>query len=383
MAAIIVGVIVMHIAIATGFGLKETIKDKISGFNGHIQITYFDNNSSEETVSPIAIEQDFYPEFKQVEGIKNVQVYATKGGIIVEDKSWEGVLVKGVGADYDWSFFKEYLVAGRIPDFSSQTKSLEVLLSKTIASKLSLELGDFFNIYFLKEDLSKKPFVRKFEIVGLYDSGFSDFDENILLADIRHIQKFNKWKNGEVGGFEILLEDFDQIKEKQHEIYEQTPSNLNSTSIVNKFQSLFLWTSLFDNTVYAIIIFMIIIAAINMITALLVLILERTQMVGMLKAMGAQDWSIRKIFLYNASYLILRGLFWGNLIALSLLVIQDQFGLLQLDPKVYYTNTVPVYFNFWYILLLNIGTLVLCYLMLLIPSYIITKIVPVKAIKFD
>ncbi|REE79774.1 lipoprotein-releasing system permease protein [Lutibacter oceani] len=380
--AIAVGIIVMMIAIATGFGLQQKIREKLSGFNGHIQITNFDNNNSEITLNPVSKKQDFYPEFKNVSNIKNVQVFATKGGIIRTEFDFEGIILKGVSSDYDWTFFKEYLVEGTLPDFSKEVSN-DVLISEEISNRLHINLGDSFNILFVKDNPSKAPWLRVVKAVGIYNSGFQEFDENFVIADIRHIQKMNRWSEDEVGGFEVLISDFDEINKKSDEIYTETASTLNTQSIVEKYPGIFEWISLFDNNIYLIIVIMILVAGINMITALLVLILERTQMIGILKALGSTNVSIRKVFLYNAGYLILKGLFWGNLIGLSVLLIQKYFGIITLNPETYYVSEAPVYLDFWYLILLNLGTLILCLLMLIIPTVLISKIDPVKSIKFE
>lgn len=380
--AISLGIIIMMIAIATGIGLQQKIREKIAGFNGHIQITNFDNNYSEITLEPVSTNQEFYPEFKNVADIDNVQVFATKAGIIRTATDFEGIILKGVSNDYNWSFFKEYMVAGVLPDFSLET-STDVLISQEISNRLQINLGDQFNVLFVKEDPSKAPWLRVLKAVGIYNTGFQDFDENFVIADIRNIQKMNRWKDDEVGGFEVLISNFDEIDAKSKEIYTQTASTLNTQSVIEKHPDIFEWIGLFDNNIYLIITIMIVVAGINMITALLVLILERTQMIGILKALGGSNGSIRKVFLYNAGYLIICGLFWGNLIGLSVLLIQKYTGVITLDPETYYVTKVPVYINISYILLLNIGTLLLCLLMLIIPSVVISKISPVKSIKFE
>jgi lipoprotein-releasing system permease protein len=219
-------------------------------------------------------------------------------------------------------------------------------------------------------------------IVGIYDTGFNQFDKNMVIGDIKEVQRSNKWNDNQIGGFEILIDNFDEIKQKGDEVYAAIGSTLNSNTIVESYSFIFEWIELFDNNVWFIIGIMILVASINMITALLVLILERVQMVGILKALGSDNWSVRKIFLYNAGYLILKGLFWGNLIGITILVLQQQFGFITLDPTTYYVSTVPVDINVFTILILNIGTLILCFLMLIIPSYIITKINPSKSIQF-
>ena len=380
--AIALGIIIMMIAIATSIGLQEKIREKITGFNGHIQITNFDNNNSEISLVPISTKQDFYPNFNNVEGVKKVQVYATKAGIIRTENDFEGIIAKGVGEDYDWSFFEEYLVAGEIPTYTTK-RSNQILLSQFVSDRMQFKIGDEFNTIFLKEDTNRPPSIRVFKLAGIYNSGFQDFDENIMIIDIKQVQKLNNWEENQVGGFEVFLDDFNKIEVKGNEIYTEIPPELNAQTISNKFSGLFEWIKLFDTNTLIIIVIMLIVSAINMITALLVLILERTQMIGVLKALGSDNWSIRKLFLYNASYIIFRGIFWGNLIGISILLLQYYFGVITLNPETYYVKEAPVSINVWHILLLNFGTLLLCVLMLIIPSWIITKISPVKAIKFE
>lgn len=383
-AAIAIGVVMMLIAIATGTGLKNKIREKVAAFNGHIQISNFDNNNSEVSLTPISIHQDFYPEFKNVTGVRHVQAVATKGGIIRTADTFEGMLAKGVGSDYDWNTFEEYLVDGRLPNYSGDLNE-EVLISSLMANRLQLKVGDSFFSFFLRDgDASKPPNNRRFEIVGIYDSGFEEFDETYVFVDIRHIQLMNRWEKDAIGNFEVFLDDFDQLEEKSNEIYGKTISSLDTQNIKSKYFRIFEWIGLFDFNIALIIGIMIIVGGINMITALLVLILERTQMIGILKALGSANWSIRKVFLYNAAYLIAIGLFWGNLIGLGIIFLQDKYRMLKFpNPEEYYIDYIPVHMDLPTILLLNIGVMLLCLLMLLIPSYIITKITPVKAIQFE
>ena len=379
--AIALGIIIMLIAVATGLGLQYKIRDKMAGFKGHVQIVNYDNNNSEVSTTPIDKNQNFYPKFENISGIKNVQIFANKGGILRTKTDFEGIIFKGVSKDYDWTFFKEYLVEGVVPDFN-QPRTREVLLSETVVNRLKLKLNDTILATFLKTATSKLPSNKKYIISGIYNSGFAQFDKSMMIGDIREVQKLNKWNENQVGGFEVLLDNFDQIDVKGNEIYNEIGSTLNRKIITTTYQNVFDWIKLFDNNVWFIIAIMIVIAGINMITALLVLILERVQMIGILKALGSYNTSIRKIFLYNASYLILKGLFFGNIIGLSLIFIQYYFKIISLNPETYYVTTMPVYISFTAIVLLNIGTLFLCFLMLIIPSYIITKINPSKSIKF-
>jgi lipoprotein-releasing system permease protein len=380
-AAIAIGVIVMLIAIATGLGLQQKIRDKVVAFNGHIEITNYDTNESDESQVPISLDQDFYPEFKTVAGVNHVQAVATKFAVIRTESDFEGVVVKGVGADFKWRYFEEFLVDGRLPDYSGN-RNEEILISKYLAKRLNFKVGDRFQTLF-GENLNKLPRIINFEIVGIYNSGFQELDEKFCFADLRHIQRLNKWEADQVGSFEVFIEDFDDIEAKSRQIYREIPSLLNATPITQKYYTVFEWIKIFDNNTYGIIIIMIVVAGINMITALLVLILERTSMIGILKALGSSNWSIRKVFLYNASYLIGLGLFWGNLIGLSLLFIQKYFKLFPLNPDTYYVSEAPVYISVDYVVLLNIGTFLACLFMLLIPSVIISRISPVKAIRFD
>lgn len=380
--AIAIGIVVMLFSVATGVGLQKKIKEKISGFNGDIQISNYDANNSKITVVPVNINQDFYPDFNEVPNIKKVQVFATKAGIIRTPDEFEGIILKGVDQNYDWSFFNEYLVSGKRPRIADKVTD-EVLISAKTAGRLRLKTGDTFHMFFVKDDPNMAPNSRKFKVSGIFDSGFEEFDEAFIIGDIRHIQRINKWDENQVGGFELFLYDFDALKETGFEVYNQIDPSLNAFTTAEKFPAIFEWLGLFDTNIVVIIAIMILIAGINMITALLVLILERTQMIGILKALGNNNWSIRKIFLYNASFLIGKGMIWGNAIGLGLLLAQKYFGLITLNPETYYVNQAPVHISITALVWINAGTLVLCLLMLIVPSYIVSKISPVKAIKFD
>ncbi|WP_179020512.1 ABC transporter permease [Winogradskyella forsetii] len=380
-AAIAIGIVVMLIAIATGLGLQQKIRDKVVAFNGHIEITNYDTNASDESQVPISIDQEFYPNFNTVDGVKHIQAVATKFAVIRTETDFEGVVVKGVGADYNWDYFKEFLIEGRLPDYTKE-RNEEVLISEYLANRLGFKIGDKFQTLFT-DQIDRLPRIMNFEVVGIYNSGFQELDEKFVISDLRHIQRLNKWESDQIGNFEVFIDDFSQIEEKTVEVYKAIPSLMNATSITRKYYTIFEWIKIFDNNTYGIIAIMIIVAGINMITALLVLILERTQMIGILKALGSSNWTIRKVFLYNASYLIGLGLLWGNIIGLGLLFAQKYFKLFPLNPDTYYVSNAPVYISWDYIVMLNIGTFVACLLMLLIPSVIISKISPVKAIRFD
>jgi len=381
-AAIAIGVVMMLISIATGIGLQKKIREKVSAFNGDIVITYYDTNFSNDSQHPISINQPFYPQFENISGIKHVQATANKGGVIRTETDFEGVVVKGVGGDFYWKNFEEYIVEGRIPDFSDDLNS-EILISEYLANRLHFKLGDKVTTFFLNDEVSKNPRSRGFEIVGIYNSGFQQFDEQFIIADIRHIQMLNRWDEDQIGAFEVFVDDFDKIREIGNQVYLEIDSTLDSMTIREKYASIFEWLDLFDFNILAIIGIMILVAGINMITALLVLILERTRMIGILKAVGSSDASVRKIFLYNAMYLIIIGLIWGNAIGLGLLLLQKYGKVFPLDPNTYYVTEAPVYLSWDYILAMNVGTFILCLVMLLVAAVLITRISPVKAIHFE
>lgn len=387
-SAIAIGMVMMIVSIATGIGLQQKIRQKVSAFNGHINISNFVENLSEVSLDPVSTNQDFYPKFNAVPEVTHIQAVASKAGIIRTSQSFEGIVFKGVGKDYLWDFMQEYLVVGKIPNLKS-TLNEEILISEFLSNRLNLKIGDKCNTYFMKDNGSKLPNLRVFKIVGIYNSGFQEFDATFLLGDIRHVQRINKWKPNQVGSFEVFIDDFDRIEQTAIDVYnnsqnkEDATKTLDSQAIVQKYYYIFEWLKLFDFNILVILLVMIVVATINMVVALLVLVLERTQMIGILKSMGASNWIVRKIFLYNALHLIFKGLLWGNTIGIGFLLIQKYFGIIKLNPENYYVNQAPVDINIVHIVLLNLGTVLICLLVLLIPSYVITKISPVKAIKFS
>ena len=380
--AIAISIIVMLIAIATGIGLERKIRDKAVAFNGHISISNFDSNESEGAQVPISKNQNFYPEFNTVSGVSHIQAVANKFGIIRTNTDFEGLFLKGVGSDYDWRYFKDFLVEGRLPVYT-QKYSSEVLISTYLADRLGFVVGDSFQMFFMKSDSNKAPSIMKYSIVGVFNSGFEELDKTYVIGDINHVQRLNRWSKDQIGNFEVFISNYNDLDRLGNEVYAQTPSTLKTMTVKQKYATIFEWIPIFTTNIYIILAIMIFVGAINMITALLVLILERTQMIGILKALGSSNVSIRKLFLYNASYLIACGLFWGNLIGLGVLFLQKKFQFLTLDPSVYYVTVAPVYLDWTYVVLLNLMTFVLCLLMLLIPSFVISKISPIKAIKFN
>ncbi len=380
-AAIAIGMIVMIIAVATGVGLQKKIKEKVSAFNGDVTISLYDRNNSITTTRPISIYQEFYPDFKSVPEVSHIQAVATKGAMIRTATDFEGVILKGVGNDYQWESFEEFLIEGSIPDVSQEATSKDILISDDIARRLNLKVGDKAPTYFIKEN--EEPLARAFTVSGIYDSGLAEYDTKFIIGDLRNIQKINKWNDDEVGKFEVFIENFDRIDQVGRDIYVNVPQIFDAVTIKDQYRTIFQWLALLDSNIYGIIGIILIVGIINMITALLVLILDRTGMIGLLKSLGATDWTVRKIFLYNAMALIVKGLLWGNFIGLGVVAVQYFFAPLRLDPSTYYVSEAPVYISWWQIALLNTGTLIICLLVLIIPTYVISRISPVKAMRFE
>lgn len=407
-AAIALCLAVMIGATAMISGFKKEISDKIFGFNGHIQITALGPNSGSialETM-PIDKDQDFYPQIADIEqlnypanrqifgfklpgeyeaatkgGIKHIQVYASKPGIIKTKQAIEGIVLKGVGEDYDWDFINRFLQSGEILNLHADDAERGIMISQQTADRLDVDVGKSFNVYFIQ---GQTQIPRKLKVKGIYKTGLVDFDKGFALVDIRFLQQLNKWTPNQVGGFEIFLDDLDDLEVITEYVYlEELPSNLAGENLKKIVPSLFGWLDFQDINEVVILSMMIAVCVINMITALLILILERTNMIGILKAMGAKDWTIRKIFLYHAAYIIGLGLLWGNIIGIGFCLLEDYFHFIKLSEENYYLSYAPIDLQYGTIAALNIGTLLLTVTFLIIPTYLITKISPVKAIRFN
>ncbi|KAB1062722.1 ABC transporter permease [Salibacter halophilus] len=375
---IAVGVAVMILSFAILTGFQSEIRQKVVGFGSHIQISSFDNAQGVD-IHPISKNQDFYPAADSFRQVENIQVYATKPGILKTDDEILGIVFKGVGEDFNWKFFERNIEKGKIPRFGQNRKD-SILVSQHIADKMKLDVGDKIYVYFIRNE---KPRPRRFFVSGIYKTGMGKFDELILLGDIKHVQSINGWDSTQVGGFEINLKDYESLQQTNDEVYNAIPYSLNATNIQEKYPDIFGWLELQDMNVVIIVILIILVSSINMTSALLIMILERTGMIGILKAMGSRNWSIRKIFLYNAMYLISVGVFWGNLIGIGIALLQEKLRFITLPEETYYISYVPINLDISHILLLNFGTVALCTIMLIIPSMVITRISPVRAIKFD
>ena len=382
---IAMGLAVMILAVAILTGFKKQIREKVVGFGSHIQIMNFDSNISFET-TPISDTQKFIPRIKQISGIEHVQVFATKAGIIRTDEDIQGVVLKGIGSDFDWSYFRSNMVEGSVFTVTDTGRTDKVIISKKISDMLRLKTGDSFAMLFIQDP----PRMRKFTISGIYETSLEEFDKMYVYCDIGHIKRLNGWKEDQVSGFEVFIKDFDKLDEMTSEVRDaigykitEEDTKFKVTNIRIKYPQIFDWLNFQDINVIIIILLMLIVAGFNMISGLLILILEKTNMIGVLKSLGAEDITIRRVFLYQAAYLIGKGLFWGNLIGIGLAFIQLKTGLITLDPTSYYIKTVPVNLELTHILLLNTGTMAAIIIMLLVPSQLITRISPVKAIKYD
>jgi lipoprotein-releasing system permease protein len=381
---ITLGMVVMILSIAISTGFKVAIREKIIAFGSHIQLTVYDSDNSFES-KPISKIQGFNNKLKNLKGIKHIQTFSTKAGIIKTKNDIQGVILKGVGSDYDWSYFNNNIIKGKCLRIQDSLVSDKILISKYISNLLNLNVGDYVPMYFIQNPLR----MRKFKVEGIYKTNIEDFDKYFVFTDISHVQKLNGWSENQVGGFEILLDNFDNldlIGNKVNDIIESDDnpesSGIMVQTIKEKYPQLFDWMNLIDTNVLVIILLMLIVAGFNMVSGLLILILERTNMIGVLKALGAENKSIRKIFLYYGGFLISRGMLWGNIIGITLCIIQYYFGIFKLNEVSYYVSEVPVKLKLIHLLLLNIGTLCATISMLIIPSYFITKINTVKAIEY-
>ena len=383
--AIALGIVVMLVSMATGLGLQRKIQDKISSLNGHVSISAYHTRSVNALSSmSISLSDSIVSQLNALENVQSLYPTVFKQTLVRTDTDFEGVICKGVDASFNFENFKPMLVSGRLPDYSTEKPNKEVFISSFLANRLNLIVGDQLVCYFIKQQPSKnpKPYIRAFSIVGIFDTGFLEFDKQYAFVHLAHLQKLHKWKPNQYSQFEVVGKDFQQIEKLTNQVIEIVPPLVQSRSIKRVYAVLFEWLALFDMNIIGIISVMILVSAINMITVLLVLILERTQMIGLLKALGISSLSLRMLFLYYAMYLIGKGLFWGNLIGLSLCALQYFFEPITLDPTTYYVNTAPIYLSIPIVIAVNLGTFILCLFFLIVPTYVVSKVNPIKTIKY-
>lgn len=381
---IALGLAVMIISVCIIVGFKKNIRDKVAGFISNIQITSFDNNSSYE-LAPISFSDSLRMHLQGKPYVDKVQCFITKSGVIKTENDFQGIVLKGVSDDYDWTFFEKNMVEGSIVSFEDTTGVNQAIISRKIANLLHLELGDRFTTYFVQNPIR----ARRFEISGIYETGFEDYDKLYVITDFLVLSRLNDWDDDMVSGIEVLIKDNYKLEQISQELFfemstykDRLENTLYARSMKDINPLIFNWLDLLDMNVWIILILMLLVSGFTMISGLLIIILERTNMIGMLKSMGARDYNIRKIFLYLSFFLIGRGMLWGNVIGLLLCFLQKEFQIIKLDAATYYLSSVPIELNFWYILLLNIGTFLVTLLMMIAPSYLVTKIVPAKSIRF-
>lgn len=381
--ALSLAVMIISVSVVTGF--KYEITKKIVGFGSHIQILNFDSNESYET-QPIYKDQEFLDKLGSEPYVANLQTFATKAGIIKTKTDIQGVVLKGIGSDFDWTFFNSYIIEGSAFTVQDSVRTDKVIISKYIANLLKLGVNDNFIMYFIQDP----PRMRRFEVSGIYETSLEEFDRTFVLGDIHHIQRLNDWSDNQISGFEITVNDFKNLDELTYRVmnmvgygFEEDGTRLKVININEKYPQIFDWLNLQDMNVLIILILMLIVAGINMVSGLLILILDRINMIGILKALGTVNLSIRRIFLYQAGFLIIKGLFWGNLIGIAICLIQKHFEILKLDQASYYLTSVPINLNLYHLLVLNISACIIILLIIIIPSLVISRISPAKAIRFN
>lgn len=382
---IALGLAVMIIAISIVTGFKKEIRNKVIGFGSHIQILNYDSNLSFET-RPVSSTPPFLEDIRNLPDVRHIQVFGLKAGIVKTENDIQGLVLKGVDKDYDWSFFERSLTDGRTFTVSDSVLSNEVVISSYLAKKLKLKVGDSFQMWFIQE----VPRFRKFTISGIYETSLQEFDKTYALVDLKHVQRLSDWESNQVSGLELIINDFrklqkvtDQVDELVATTFFPDGSRVKVVNIKEKNSQIFDWLNLQDMNVMIIIILMLTVAGFNMISGLLILILDRTNMIGILKALGYKNINIRRIFLFQSAYIILKGLFWGNLLGIVICLLQQKLEIIKLDPVSYYLTTVPVNLDPLNIIALNAGTIFMIMLSLLLPSMLITRISPAEAIRFN
>lgn len=385
MAGIAIGLAVMIISVAVVIGFKHEVRDKVIGLGSDILVTSLDEAQSYQA-TPIVGDDSLMTALGALPNVKHIQRYATKPGMIMTGDNFQGIVLKGIGQEYDTLFLHRHLLAGEIPAFTDSVSSNQVLVSKTIAGRLGIGVGDKLNTYYLENNIR----ARRLTVAGIYQTDFSSYDDLFLLTDLRTVVRLNNWQEGQTGGLEIQVTDYALLGDTNERILSTLEGKVDkyggryySQTVEEVYPQIFAWLDLLDLNVWVILILMIGVAGFTMISGLLIIILERTNMIGVLKALGADNTAIREVFLSFAVFLIRRGMLWGNVIALACCGVQYFFRIIKLDPAVYYVDAVPVELNFWIWLLLNVGTLLVSVLMLVGPSYLISRIHPARSIRFE
>ena len=378
--AVAIGVTSILIALITGRGLQKAIANKTAAFSGHLIISTFENNSSQLSLNPFIIDDNFLSIIDNLNSIKNYQKVAYKAGLIKFKNNFEGIVFKGIDSSFHQSIFSEFLINGRFINLND-SKTKEIVISKYLSNRLDLKIGDQPIAYFKKDNSQSIPNQRKYKVVGIYESDFSDFDEIYVFGAIDQIRILNGWFNNQVGSIEVFLNNSDKDILTANKLYNNLPSEIDVITLKSKYANIFQWISLFDLNILIILLIMLFVGVINIATALLILIFERSSMIGMLKSIGAKDFEIQKIFLWNGLQIIIKGLFYGNFLALGFYFSQKYLKWIKLDPKTYYVSSAPVELNFVEWSLINFSVIFVCFLLLWFPTKIISTMSPSKNIR--
>jgi lipoprotein-releasing system permease protein len=386
MAGIAIGLAVMIVSVAVVVGFKKEVRNKVIGFGSHIQLTNFDNNISYET-TPIAVNDSLRNVLTNTKGVRHIEVFATKPGIIKTDNNFQGIVLRGMSSDFDATFFKKHLVEGQMLHIDSQKLNNDVLVSRRTANMLHLGCDDSFLAYFVNNG-DIRP--RKLHIAGIYDTGFSDYDKLFVICDIRQIRRINQWDDDMASGVGVFIDQYNDLDDITEELYYSLmdrKDRFGNTYYIRSIKELnpmiFNWLAVLDSNVVVILILMILVSGFTMISGLLIIILERANMIGILKTLGESNYSIRKVFLYVSFFLIVKGMFWGNVIGIGICLLQSHFKWLRLNPENYYLDSVPIEMSVFSLLFINIGSLAVSMFMMIAPSFLITKIEPAKSIRFE
>jgi lipoprotein-releasing system permease protein len=381
-AATAISVAVMILAVALVNGFQEVIQQKIFSFWGHMHITQYQPNAGPLTEQfPFAADSAMVAKLRQIKGINTINAYATKSAIIKAEKDLEGVIFKGVDRHYNWHHLQQFLQEGSVIHYNDSSYAPEVLISVRLAKELQLKLHDPLIIYFIQGP-GQPPRARKLTISGIYKTGIEEYDKTYVLGDLDLIRKLNNWEPGSIGGYEIFMDDYRELKEVGEAAYNVIPDQLFIRSITDIYPNIFAWLRLQNKNKAIILVIMSIVAAINMITAILILILERTNMIGIVKALGMRNTRIQEIFIAQAAYIVIAGIILGNILGIGLAILQQSTGLFKLPEESYYMSVAAISLSWWQVVLIDLGTLSLCVLVLILPSLIIRRITPVKAIQF-
>lgn len=381
--AISLSVAVMIISTCMVSGFSKEIKERIFGFWGEIHITNFENNDSFES-TPIKKGQVLVKKIRHSKEVKNIAPFIIKAGILKTEKEIDGIVLKGIDTEYDWKNVSTFIKQGTAINYKEDSSaSKDILISKSTSKKMGLKVGDKVIVYFLRKDLAA-PIGRKLQVCGIFETGLEEYDKQYALVDIQLLRQLNQWRQEEVAGYEVRLHDMNKMDAfKDSVYYKYIDQKVNAQTMKDINRNIFEWLDLTRMSGYMILVFAFLIAVLNMVTALIILIIDRTNMIGILKAIGTSNKSITQLFIYNASYIIINGLIWGNILGLGICVIQHFTGFIKMNQENYYLSEAPVNFDIWSILLINIGTLAICTIIMLLPTRLISRISPIKAIRFE